>query len=297
MREQSIAKEEKCSLEPDGIPSIEDREVKKEFVSNESKMHIQSSKQGKSEIINENRNDLSSMSGSSGPASGTGVPCVEPDRLCIMKNQAMDDKSMQIGPDKNELNIKKNKSKDAITYNRRAGGSSRVANPCKVVDSKHPLVPDKIARSEDHGISKRSVTNEENLTVTSNEMVKTGSETINDLPANNMSSYAISRSQNVTDVSQVEPDCLIAMEDQATQDKSSQNGQTKDTVVSNKKDAITSNQKSDGSCIKYAMTSKGGYCYHRPSHSKDTTGANIISDAYIDAGKNSINSVEDQVSI
>ena len=102
MREQSIAKEEKCSLEPDGILSIEDREVKKEFVSSESKVRIQSCKQNKNEIIKENRNDVFSMSGSSGPASRGGSPCVEQEKFSIMKNQAMDDKSMQIGLDKND---------------------------------------------------------------------------------------------------------------------------------------------------------------------------------------------------
>jgi len=68
-----------------------------------------------------------------------------------------------------------------------------------------------------------------------------------------------------------------------------------------KKDAITSNQRSDDSCTKYAITSKGGStpsnCSHQSSHSKDTSGTNIISDAYIDTGKNSINIIEDQVPI
>lgn len=310
---QLVAKEKKCSLEPSVVPPTEDCVVKMKFDSKEPNPKTQNVKPNQSESLTTNRDGLSSMNGSieaaGSPEGGAGSSRIGSNRLNIVKNQALDNKSVQDGQDRNVLSSKESKSKDAGTHNNGgSGGSLEVISSCKVANSKQPPTMD------DDGINKSSGSDEYTSISQGNKTIKTECGTIkniNDL-ANNGSCCAISQPENVPDVSQVEPDSLFATKDQATMDKSYQSGgQTKETGISKKsntKDATTRNEKSGNSCIEDAITGKADSSplnhFQQPSQSEDICRISMISDACIDKGKNPLSSAlpvslvgyEDQVS-
>ncbi|XP_020261513.1 uncharacterized protein LOC109837607 isoform X2 [Asparagus officinalis] len=298
---QQVIKEGKCSLQPNGVASIADHKVDIKFVSSESNADIGNRKESKTLTIETSRSQLSSVNGSLEsairPENIAGSPCIEQEDRIIMKDQAMNDKPMQNEQDNNDLDNEKNNLMDGNTYNNRVDGSYRVTNSCKAVDLKHPLVLDRMPM-EDEGMNTKSDLSERNVNNKDKKIVKSERVTIkniNDLPADNNSSTAISKPKKIYDVSQAEPDSLTKIKDQVRKDKLPKTGQCEDIEISEKKhikDASTSNEKSGSTCVKDAMTSKSNTLrqnsLQQPSHCAVTSGTNVTSDAYIDECKNDI---------
>lgn len=311
--------ERKCCVELGETSSIEDHETVVKFASNESNVQTLDGKLRKGKAIQMNRDDQPFVHGSSAaakkPENRASSPCMEPKGLNIMNDQPMDDELMQNRQDDNVLNNKKNKLKDPITYNRRVGGLSRVANSCNAGDRKHQMVLDTIPATKDCVISIKPGSSGHVVNIKINKMVETEAKTkesINYFPENNGSFSAIIEPYNVVDVSQVDLNGLFTVKGKETKDtdKLLQNG-TEDTIVirKNTKDAITSGKESGDSYTKDSNASKGDASprnhHQQPSHSDDTSGTNIVSDANGDKGKGpiynamhvSVGGFEDQVCI
>jgi len=271
------------------------------------KVEIQNRKPCKSqtEVTRKNKKDVSLVNGSSGaanrPENRAGSPCTEPDGLTIMKDLTMND-NLPNGQIEDILNNEKDKLKTNM-YNVKHDGTMRTSSSCKVLDPKHPSVPNRITAMEDHPVNKRPSSNEQ-LSIKCSKMAKTEKQTVdlttNNFPSTNGISCGVSRSLNIADVLHIEPYGLIKMKNQAKNDKSVHIEQTEDIIISknNIKHAFTGSKEVGDSCMSglySALNSCKGdtaSLNHQEllSQAEDISGKNIISDTCIDKKKNSIGS-------